>query len=127
LYRLRDILMDELIAAGQLTRYTLENIKVQNKPPQPDRGPGLLRSGRFFGLSKQQQQLFRRIYEERDPVARDLNLPPNSVLANSVMFAVVTGESRTDELRPARNVPTGTFAKLMDRIDLLLKDSRSGA
>lgn len=121
LAELRDKLLAELIRRKQLTRYFLENLKVQNKPPGPDKEPGVLRSGRFFRLSKPQQQLFRSLYDERDELARDLNLPPNTVLPNSAMFSLAAGELDSRRLAPANRVPIDAFANLIERIERLVR------
>ena len=120
LYALRDSLLGEIVEKGDLPRYILENAKVQNKPPGPDKGPGVLRSGRFFKLSKDQQALFRRMYEARDVVAQKLNLPPNTVLANSAMFDLARRNVQVSTLKPSRNVGAGEFATLLDEIDRLI-------
>jgi len=105
LFPLKDHLLRRLLETGSLEAYILENTKRQDRPPETDRKPGIFRSGRHRRLTRDQQREFKRIYEIRDRHARELDLPPNTVVANDDLFALVTGEITVAAVRGNRRVP----------------------
>jgi ribonuclease D len=105
LFALKDALLEKLVRTGQLEAYILENLKRQDRTPDVDRKPGVFRSGRHKRLSRGQKQDFQRIHDIRDRYARELDLPPDTVLANKDLFALVTGEIEIDDVRGNRRVP----------------------
>jgi ribonuclease D len=105
LFPLKDFLLRRLYETGRLEPYILENTKRQDHPPEVDRKPGVFRSGRHRKLSRAQQREFQRIYDIRDRHARELDLPPNTVVANNHLFALVTGDITLASIRGNRRVP----------------------
>lgn len=107
LFALKDELLARLLQAGKMAAYILENVKRQDRPPELDRKPGILRSGRHKRLSASQKREFQRLYDIRERHAQELDLPPNTVVANNDLFAIVTGEMNVDAVRGNRKMPGG--------------------
>ena len=105
LFDLRDALFAKLEAAGGMDEYLEENRRREEKEPDVDREPGLFRSNRFGRLRRDEKQEFRRLFEIRDRFARELDLPPNSVVANNDLFALATGQITPADLRGNRRLP----------------------
>jgi len=105
LFPLKDYLLRRLFETGKLETYILENTKRQDHAPDVDRKPGVFRSGRHRKLNRDQQREFERIYDIRDRHARELDLPPNTVIANNDLFALVTGEITLASVRGNRRMP----------------------
>lgn len=124
LFALKDELLTRLFKAGKLAAYILENIKRQDRPPELDRKPGIFRSGRHKRLSSAQKREFERLYEIRERHAQELDLPPNTVLANNDLFAIVTGEIAVDAVRGNRRV-AGQRLELIKREMLAGKNPQS--
>lgn len=105
LYALKDALLERLSDAGKLEEYILENTKRQDRDPDVNRKPGLFRSGRHKRLSANEKRELQRIYDIRERHAQELDLPPNTVLANNDLFALVTGELSLENVRGNKRVP----------------------
>mgnify|MGYP006292668193 FL=1 len=105
LFALKDVLLEKLANNKLLDTYILENLKRQDQEPDVNRQPGILRSGRFKRLSATQQQEFQRLYDIRDRYARQLDLPPNTVVANNDLFSLVAGKLSAESLRGNRRIP----------------------
>ena len=116
LFALKEVLLDQLTKAGLLESYILENLKRQDRRPAVDRKPGIFRSGRHERLRRDQQREFQRIYDIRERYAKDLDLPPNTVLANNDLFAVVTGEMDVADARGNRRMPNDSLQALKREI-----------
>ncbi|TVR66378.1 MAG: hypothetical protein EA427_16175 [Spirochaetaceae bacterium] len=116
LFELKDHLLEELRRGGLLERYILENLKVQDQDPETGRKAGFLRTGRFRKLPRPRQEHLEEIHAVRERYARELNLPPNSVLPNGALFEIVQGSQDLESLRPARGVPRGTFEAMLREI-----------
>ncbi|MFW5786453.1 MAG: 3'-5' exonuclease [bacterium] len=116
LFALKEALLQRLAEAGRMEQYILENLKRQDREPDTTRKAGVLRSGRFKRLSRNRQREFERIYEIRDRYARELDLPPDTVLANKDIFALVTDEISLGGIRSNRRVPREKIEALKDEI-----------
>ncbi len=105
LFALKDALLGRLSKESKIDFYILENLKRQDQQPDVDRKAGVLRSGRFKRLGGAHKKEFERIFDIRERHARDLDLPPNTVVANNDLFAVVTGGMSIKDIRGNRRVP----------------------
>lgn len=122
LYELRDALLERIRAAGLFDRYLVENFKVQEKEPETNRKPGILRGGRFKKLKPREKELLEELHARREEVAREVNLPPNSVFPNKELFSLATGQGTPRETRPPRNVPKEAFAGLVEVFETILAE-----
>jgi len=116
LFPLKDVLLRRLAERGQLEAFFLENLKRQDRPPELNRKPGIFRSGRHARLTKSQKTAFEAIYDIRERYARDLDLPPNTVLSNNDLFSLVQGALSPVELPGNRRVPAATLEALKREI-----------
>ncbi len=117
LFALKEVLLRQLAERGQMERYILENLKRQDREPDTNRKPGVLRSGRFKRLSRSRQKEFERIHDIRDKYARQLDLPPDTVLANKDIFALVSDEISLESIRGNRRVPKEKVEALKNEIE----------
>ncbi len=116
LFALKDALLHQLAEAGQMESYILENLKRQDRLPAIDRKPGIFRSGRHARLRRDQQKEFQRIHDIRERYAKELDLPPNTVLTNNDLFAIVTGEIDLADARSNRRMPADSLQALKREI-----------
>lgn len=126
LYRLRDELMTRIQQAGLMDRYLVENFAVQDTLPDINRKPGMLRGGRVRKLAPEQLALLEALHGAREEVAREVNLPPNSVFPNRELYALAEGTAAIGavrRMRPGRNMPRAAFEALIERFAELLKQS----
>jgi ribonuclease D len=99
LFRLKDALFARLEKAGLMSEY-LEKNRLQQPDGQKKKGrPRLFKSREFFMLNKAAQAQFERLFEVRDGIARDLNLPPNMVVENAALFELARGRLAPGQLR----------------------------
>ncbi|MFW5812300.1 MAG: HRDC domain-containing protein [Alkalispirochaetaceae bacterium] len=117
LYRLRDALIHRIVEAGLLDRYLVENFRLQAAVPETERKPGMLRGGRFRRLEPAQQALLEELHAVREEVAREVNLPPNTVYPNTELFNLATGRGAPRDARRSRPVPERAFEKLLARLE----------
>ena len=113
LFTLKDHLLAQLTERSLLERYILENMKVQDLDPETDRKPGFLRSGRFRRLPVPLQERLERLHSIRERYARELDLPPNSVVPNRTLYEVIEGSVHLTVLRPGRGVPRPVFEAMV--------------
>ena len=120
-YALRDVrhlaeLRDELFARldkeGLLDEYRAENERLESIEPNLNRKPGVFRSAAHKRLSPEQKREFQRLYDIRDRHARELDLPPNTVVANKELFALARGAMDVSAITGNRRVP----AERLERI-----------
>lgn len=117
LFELKDELMRRLHAQELMDRFILENLKVQDQDPPVDRKPGFLRSNRFRRLAGPLQRRMEALAAIRERYAREFNLPPNSVVANRLLYELVEGRMSVAELRPGRGVPGDRFASMRKEME----------
>ena len=116
LFALKDVLFGMLSRDDLMDRYLTENRRRQERLPDVNRKPGLFRSSRYQRLNPGQRQELKRIYDIRERYARELDLPPNTVLANTDLFALVSGQIGPADLRTGRRVPDRVFRALKREI-----------
>jgi ribonuclease D len=117
LYRLHDELLSRILKAGLLDRFLVENFRLQDRDPETDREAGILRRGRKQRLEPAQQELLAALHARREEVARELNLPPNTVYPNRELLSVAVGERSPRQAQRSRNVPREAFEKLVRELE----------
>jgi ribonuclease D len=117
LYRLHDELLSRILTAGLLDRFLVENFRLQDRDPDIDREAGILRRGRKQRLEPAQQELLTALHARREEVARQLNLPPNTVYPNRELLSVAVGERSPRQAQRSRNVPREAFEKLVRELE----------
>ncbi len=99
LFELKDELIARVYKAGHMDEYMRRNIEVQTRPINADPIPGVFRKGRFRNLPSAAKKLFTAAYEVRDGFARDLDLPPNSVVSNEDLFRLASKQMSAGDIR----------------------------
>ncbi|MFP4374325.1 MAG: HRDC domain-containing protein [Spirochaetaceae bacterium] len=117
LYRLHDELLSRITGAGLLDRFLLENFRLQDHDPDTDREAGVLRRARKQRLAPRQQKLLEALHARREAVAREVNLPPNTVYPNRDLLSVAVGERAPRQAQRSRNVPRDAFERLVRELE----------
>ena len=99
LFELKDALIGRVYKDGNLDDYIRRNIEVQTRPISADPVPGVLRKGRFRNLSSSAKKHFTAAFAIRDGFARDLDLPPNSVVSNDDLFRLAAKQMKAGDIR----------------------------
>lgn len=118
LFALKDHLIEKLQTERLLDRYILENQKVQDLDPETGRKPGFLRNNRFRRLPSALQDRLEGLHAIRERYAQELNLPPNSVLPNRILYDLVEERQRLVDQRAPRGVPGDRFAAMVEEMTL---------
>lgn len=116
---LRDELVVRLDAAGLLDDYHAENERLESIEPKLNRKPGVFRSAAHKRLTPEQKERFQRLYDIRDRHARELDLPPNTVVANKELFALARGTMDPSSISGNRRVPR-------ERLDRIRREMAGG-
>ncbi|MFO8064573.1 MAG: HRDC domain-containing protein [Spirochaetota bacterium] len=119
LFQLKDRLLAELIHAGLIDAYFLANLRLQGKSEAGNQPPRLLRSNRVKKMSADKRKRFEQLFALRDEVARELNLPPNSVIQNEDLFALAAGDRAPQDLTFNPRVPTQHRHELVKKMSEL--------
>jgi ribonuclease D len=99
LFELKDELISRVYKAGFIDDYIRRNIEVQTRVISSDPVPGVMRKGRFRNLSSSAKKFFTAAFGIRDGFARDLDLPPNSVVSNEDLFRLASKQMTVADLR----------------------------
>ena len=105
LFELKDRLLSEIIKSGLLDQFILKNLQVQNKPHIYNSQPKLFQSRRYINLTDREKRVFERLFEVRDRYAKIINYPPNSVLANDLLFELTTANITVREVGFTEKIP----------------------
>ena len=116
LFALKDVLFQMLSRDNLMDHYLQENRRRQDRLPDVNRSPGLFRSSRYQRLNPGQRQELKRIYDIRERYAQELDVPPNTVLANTDLFALVSGQIGLADLISNRRIPDRAFRALKREI-----------
>ncbi|MBN2323437.1 MAG: HRDC domain-containing protein [Spirochaetes bacterium] len=117
LFDLKDRLLPEIIKRGLLDQFILRNLQAQNKPHVYGNTPKLFESGKFRSLIKDKQRIFKRLFEIRERYAKNLNLPPNSVFPNDLLFELVEGGTRARDIKFGKRVPERVRKRIIEDME----------
>ncbi len=112
LFAVRDILFEQLRAADLMHTYEEENARRQARVPDLNRKPGVFRTERHRRLTREQKLEFERLHAIRDRHARELDLPPNTVVKNDDLFDLATGRITPDQIGGNRRVPEKRLGRI---------------
>lgn len=116
LFNLKNKLMADIIAAGLIEKFISKNMQVQNKPHIYNTRPKLLRTKTFDSMKKKDKQVFEKLLAIRERYAQKLNLPPNLVLANDMIFKLTSGEAKLNDLKLARAIPDAQKTQILEEM-----------
>ncbi|TVQ22304.1 MAG: 3'-5' exonuclease [Spirochaetaceae bacterium] len=112
LFAVRDVLFEQLRAAGLMEKYEEENARRQARLPDVNRKPGVFRTERHRRLTHEQKREFERLHAIRDRHARELDLPPNTVVKNDDLFGLVTGQLTPEQIDRNRRIPDARLGRI---------------
>jgi ribonuclease D len=113
----------------ELLRRILNENKVQNLLDEIARNktdfdwkaiPTVYKSNEYKDLRKNEKELFDRIYKIRDEYARELDFPPNNVLTKEVMFNLVKGKIKEENIVVGSKVPYDVKVKILKSISEIM-------
>lgn len=121
LFKLKDKLLSEIIKTGLLDQFILKNLQVQNKPHIYNSKPKLFQSGRYIGLTNGEKRIFERLFEIRDKFAKIINYPPNSVLANDLLFELTTANTTVRSVKFSDRIPFKIKSGIIEELKTVIK------
>ena len=90
LFRLRQMLFDEMAEKGLMIDYLGKNSSMQNSTPRIGNKHSIFRKLIYLSLSKTQRKVFQEIFWIRDKYAERLDLPPYQLFSNEKMRKLCT-------------------------------------
>lgn len=91
LFKVKEVLLRRLVEENLFDQFLLANYKIENKVFDPPI-PGILKKREFSSLGARQKDLFKKILAVREEAAKELDLPPNSVLPNRFLFDLMKNQ-----------------------------------
>lgn len=93
-------------------------LRLVQDPPEfnPSPIPTIQKSREYRELSPREKARFQKILDLREEVAKELNYPPNVVIAKELMFLIATRETNLSMLRPGPKVGRETIDRLVAAI-----------
>jgi len=116
LFKLKDKLMSDIIAKGLFEKFISKNLQVQNKAHIYNSKPKLLRTKTFDSLQKSAKMIFEKLLAIRERYAQKMNLPPNLVLANDLLFKLAEKNIKISEVKFARVIHDNIKSQIIDEM-----------
>jgi ribonuclease D len=82
--------MESIISKSKYEDLILQLIK-RDFDFEKERVPGIFKKIEYRNLPNGKKEVFTKIYNLRDKIAQEYDLPPNSLLSNESMFNLVNG------------------------------------
>ncbi|HOT75869.1 MAG TPA: HRDC domain-containing protein [Candidatus Wallbacteria bacterium] len=116
LFKLKDKLMADIIARGLFEKFISKNLQVQNKAHIYNSKPKLLRTKTFDSLQKSEKAIFEKLLAIRERYAQKMNLPPNLVLANDLLFKLAEKNIKMSDVKFARVIHDNIKSQIIDEM-----------
>jgi ribonuclease D len=87
---------------------------------EKERVPGIFKKFEYKKLSAGKKEVFAKMYDVRDTLAREYNLPPNSVLSNDALFNLVNGRELPANARFGKALTEKTKNEVIAALKALL-------
>jgi ribonuclease D len=87
---------------------------------EKERTPGIFKKYEYKNLSNKKKDIFTKIYTMRDAMAKEYDLPPNSLLSNDAMFSLVNGKESPEKVRLGKTVTEKTRNEIIGTLKKLL-------
>jgi len=121
LFRLKDWMFARLLEQGLLDEYIRRNMAVQHEGrPKENKKPRIMKTPDFESLDATKRQRFMLVYEAREEIAKRLNLPPNTVVANAELFEIARTRLAVAEIRFNRQIADGAQAGIRQELEKAL-------
>jgi ribonuclease D len=120
LFQLNDVLLKRIINEKKYEELLLQIIR-RDFDFEKERVPGIFKKIEYKNLPKEKKEVFTKIYNLRDTLAREYNLPPNSLLSNDAMFNLVNGRESPANVKFSKVVTEKTKSEIINTLNGLLR------
>jgi ribonuclease D len=115
LFKLYNELMKQIIEKNKFTELIHTTVRNRNEFDSKSI-PTVFKSIEYKELKKNEKELFQKIYDLRDELARDLDVPPNVIIAKEYMFRIVHGEIDIEKIVFDKKVNTSSRVKIINAL-----------
>jgi ribonuclease D len=98
LFQINAVLMKRILDENKYNDLVLQIIR-RDFDFEKERTPGIFKKFEYKNLSNKKKDVFAKIYNLRDEIAKEYDLPPNSLLSNDTMFNLVNGRELPERVR----------------------------
>ena len=121
LFKLKTAIFNKLIKKNLMDEYILRNILIQTKDYKRSIEGKYERISGYKRLSKVEKIKARRIYDIRNKHAKNLNMPPNNVLANTMLINVVKGTASIQGITFPKRMSKEKITRIVDELKEVMK------
>ena len=107
LFQINTVLMKRILDENKYDDLLLQIIR-SDFDFEKERTPGIFKKFEYKNLSNKKKDIFTKIYHLRDAIAKEYDLPPNSLLSNDAMFNLVNGRELPENVRIGKTVTEKT-------------------
>ena len=112
LFEMYKVLLEKILASGKPA--DLVRALVLKTPSSFSRGvPGIYKTDEFKALDPGAKERFERLLAIRDQFAREIDCPPDQVIAKAVLFQLAARKLSPDALPRQGRLPTAVHARLI--------------
>jgi ribonuclease D len=119
LFQINAALMKRILDENKYNDLLLQIIR-RDFDFEKERTPGIFKKIEYKNLPIRKKDIFTQIYNLRDAIAREYNLPPNSLLSNDAMFNLVNGKEVPEKVRLSNAVTEKTRNDIITALKGLL-------
>jgi ribonuclease D len=119
LFQINAVLMKRILDENKYNDLVLQIIK-SDFDFEKERTPGIFKKYEYKNLSNKKKDIFTKIYNVRDAMAKEYDLPPNSLLSNDDMFSLVNGRESPEKIRLGKTVTEKTRNEIISTLKKLL-------
>ncbi|GHV87553.1 hypothetical protein AGMMS50255_8490 [Spirochaetia bacterium] len=119
LFQINDVLLRRIINENKYEDLLFQVIR-KDFDFEKERVPGIFKNFKYRNLPKEKKEVFTKIYNLRDTLAREYNLPPNSLLSNDAMFNLVNGRESPANARFSKALTEKTKNEIINTLNGLL-------
>ncbi len=121
LFDLQNALMAEIKKRNLTQAYIRKNQEATHRLIPKNSVPGLFKKGQFKKLSPPAQEKMRELYHSRESFAKELNLPPNTVVPNSALFDLVGSKISPSQIPFPNRIKPGVRQRIIQAFEPILK------
>lgn len=119
LFELKDILF-EMINQENKTEELIFTIIKKTVDFDKKSIPGILKSMDYRNLRSAEKNLLIRIFDIREEIAKELNVPPNLIMSKSQLFEASKDIQTIKRLEFNRRIPRNIRSKFISQLEILL-------
>lgn len=128
LFELKERLFASLQEQGLMDAYLLQNLMVQNGPIRPMHQDRHARAKGYRHLDQTQQTRFKALFEIRDELAREADVPPHMLFPNQDLLELARRSKYSEQdsarigERVGKRVPKSVRERLIERFGVVFAD-----